>query len=147
MRAFALAALALLPVAGCDSAADGLLPVEGALVASVPPLYDRLPGDPVVVPAEVVVATTGTYDCANYRLVADVAARPGVQRVDVRGAVASEGCLRARGPASLAIALPAGAGAGYRVEVSGPGLPLATYVLVEEGGVYRLRTGVLYDAL
>ncbi len=133
--------LAVLLVAGCDSATDdGLLPIEGALVATLPPIYDDFPIEEQVPPSMVVVSTTGEYNCANYQLVAEIEYDERELEIDVRGAfLRDDVCFTAFGPASASVGLPAGVGDGYLVTVSGPRQAPAEYVLVERDGAFTLE--------
>ena len=138
MRALLLV-LAVL-VTGCDSSGDDLLPVEGGLVAELPPRFDDLPAPPETTPPPVTVRTTGEYPCFNYELVVKT------QRTSQGLTVAAEGarlpgeiCLTAFGPAAATVDLPDSAGDGFEIVVTGPGLPRDAYVLVSRDGRYGLE--------
>ena len=128
--------LTLLLTVGCDAADDGLLPVEGDLVVTLPPTYDVAPAGP---PSSVVVQTTGMYPCLGYELVLEATAGSGRADIEVDGARAPAGiCLTALGPASATVSLPADVRGGYLIRLSGPNGRFSAYELTEVEGQFAL---------
>ena len=138
MRAL-LSVLLVLSVAGCDAFGDDLLPIEGGLVAELPPLFDDLPAPPATEPPPVTVRTTGNYPCADYMVVAVISETARGLVVEAEGVRPPETCLRVSVPAGVTVDLPTGAGDGFEITVTGPGLPRDVYVLVLRDGRYGLR--------
>ena len=127
-----LAVVALL--AGCDASTD-LDPVEGDLTVTLPVRYDDQAADGP--PPFVVVATTGTYPCP-YQLVVDARATSRQLTVEAEGARMPEVCGSVIAPATAQVALPAGAGDGYRIVVVRPNGRRSTFVLTLTRGLYAV---------
>ncbi len=131
-------------VAGCDSAGDGLLPIRGGLIVALPPVVEDAPIEEQTPPSTVALWTGGTYDCNGYAIVVETRHDEAELRINARGVAApQDGCRPVIVSASASVGLPAGAGDGYRVVVSGPDVPRAAYVLVERDGRFEIEPTAL----